>query len=147
MKPLVFYVSGVPAPWVSPKRGRYGGSIPTPGSEHMDAWKKRVTLAAKAAMRKRDGKFTGPVSLLVAFTMDGDEPGATIFVEPCEVLDGAVMHDRKPDLTNLIKATEDALSGVVFEDDRAVAALLAYKFGGGPCRKTRHRKSSTASRA
>jgi Holliday junction resolvase RusA-like endonuclease len=107
----------------------------------MKAWKERVTLAAKTAMRKRSDKFHGPVSLLVAFTMDGDEPGATIFVEPCEALDGAVMHDRKPDLTNLVKATEDALSGVVFEDDKAVAALLAYKFGGGPC-TSRRRKSA-----
>jgi Holliday junction resolvase RusA-like endonuclease len=107
----------------------------------MKAWKERVTLAAKAAMRKRPDKFHGPVSLVVAFTMDGDEPGATIFVEPCEALDGAVMHDRKPDLTNLIKATEDALSGVVFKDDKVVAALLAYKFRGGPC-TSRRRKSA-----
>ena len=34
---------------------------------------------------------------------------------------------KKPDVTNLIKGTEDALKGIVFSDDSAVVSLRAAK--------------------
>ena len=35
---------------------------------------------------------------------------------------------KKPDVTNLIKGTEDALRGIVFSDDSAVVSLRAAKY-------------------
>lgn len=38
------------------------------------------------------------------------------------------LHIKKPDLSNLIKFIEDAFIGILFEDDRTIAHIQAYKF-------------------
>jgi Holliday junction resolvase RusA-like endonuclease len=37
----------------------------------------------------------------------------------------------KPDLTNLAKAVEDALNGIVWADDSLIAQLTLYKMWAG----------------
>jgi len=120
---VVIRVSGLPAPWTSPKRGRGRGCIPTPASERMKAWQARVTLAATAAMRGID-RLDGPVAL--ALTFDLENESATVVVEPSTE---PRAHTKRPDLTNLIKSTEDALRGIAFKDDAQVAVLMAQKVG------------------
>ena len=122
---VTFIVDGVPAPWTSPRRGQRGGCIQTPAVLRMKAWQERVRLAATAAMRGNK-MLDGPVNLSVTFTPDHATVVAAKIAQGGEP-DWAT---KKPDLTNLVKATEDALSGIVFEDDAQVAYLCAFKFRG-----------------
>lgn len=123
-RPVAFTVEGLPAPWTSPRRGRGGGSIPTKASGRMKAWQDRVKLAATAAMRGRR-LIDGPVGLMLDFTMweDGES-----WIQVDNYDPEPHLNFKKPDLTNLIKATEDALSGIVFKDDCQVTWIDARKW-------------------
>jgi Holliday junction resolvase RusA-like endonuclease len=41
---------------------------------------------------------------------------------------GLVLHAVKPDASNVLKAVEDALQGVVYRDDSQIAAVAVRKF-------------------
>lgn len=41
-----------------------------------------------------------------------------------------IPHSKRPDLTNLIKFTEDALNGVLWEDDSIIYEIYAKKVYG-----------------
>jgi len=43
---------------------------------------------------------------------------------------GRIQHMQRPDLINLIKCLEDALTGIVWKDDSQVAEMDAVKFWG-----------------
>jgi Holliday junction resolvase RusA-like endonuclease len=40
------------------------------------------------------------------------------------------VHDKRPDLSNLIKFTEDALNGVLWADDALISSIFAMKIYG-----------------
>jgi len=44
-----------------------------------------------------------------------------------EAIEGGVSHCSKPDLDNLIKAIKDALNNIVYEDDRLICKVKAFK--------------------
>ena len=95
-----FHVPGRPVPWKAPTitKGR-GGRVPGFSDPRMKGWQEAVRWHARAAMAGRPA-VAGPVGMRLAFTLA-----------------------RGPlaDLTNLVKATEDALQGAVFANDRQVA--------------------------
>jgi len=117
-------VKGTPAPWTSPRRGRNGGCIPTPSVNRMKSWQDRVRLAVTKAMREIE-ELKGPLSLDIQFNMTSGV--TTINVGECQ-FDEPIGHAVKPDLTNLVKSTEDALKGIVFKDDCQVTTVDAGKW-------------------
>ena len=44
-----------------------------------------------------------------------------------KILDGLIRHEKKPDVTNMLKFTEDCLKGIVFVDDALVWEISACK--------------------
>lgn len=101
---LSFEVPGDPAPWTSwPKRG-----APPMGFLRMQAWQEQIQAHARVAM-----KGNPPTGRLVNLDV--------VFYDPkCQG------HDR----TNLLKAFEDALQGIVYLNDRQVVGGKAYKVQG-----------------
>lgn len=100
MTELALEVKGEPAPWTTwPKRGK-----PPLGFQKMVAWQLQIQAAAKVAW---GGKplLTGPVHLsFVFYTQRG-----------CG------------DLSNYVKAAEDALQGIVLKNDRQTVHIEAVK--------------------
>lgn len=93
-------VLGRPVPWKAPKVDRKGRTIPTADYKRFTAWKEGVRAqvycdAAGMAV------YAGEVAVLATFYLRA-KPG------------------RPPDTTNLFKAFEDGLQGVVFLNDSQV---------------------------
>jgi Holliday junction resolvase RusA-like endonuclease len=118
VKTVAIWVAGTPVPWSVPKIFRFGGSKKNP---KLQAWQDTVTKAARLAW----GPFephAGPVSLSLLFHLPKVHATDIGLVVPT-IKRNAVTdkHTKRglaiADLTNLAKAVEDALAGVVMVDD------------------------------
>ena len=79
------------------------------------AWKKLVSSVA--LVHRPERVIEGPVMLYLSFFLPRpQQPG-----------DRAVFHATQPDLGNLVKAVEDALTGIVYGDDSQVVRCEAMK--------------------
>lgn len=133
---VTFTVLGHPEPGGS-KRG-----VPVPGGgvRVLDAnrkvmpWRALVAAAAQEAMSEvTSGLLTGPVA--VAFTFYRQRPaghygtgGNSDRVRPAAPLRPV----SRPDVTKLVRAAEDALTGIVWRDDSQVVTQVARKEYGTP---------------
>lgn len=93
---------GRPVPWKVPHVGKFGCK-PTKGRHDMAAWQQVVAARARLAMAGRK-PYSGPVRLSVTFNLVR-RPG----------------RQSNPDLTNLVKALEDAIQDVVIVNDQQVS--------------------------
>lgn len=119
------HVEGVPRPGGSKSlfiNRKTGKVIVAPGSKHSKAW---MTLVAEEAKRS----WTRPL-------LDGFIELSFLFLLPRPkhhykkgtIKDVAPRwHSCKPDLTKLIRSTEDALTGIVWVDDSRVVKQVACK--------------------
>jgi len=107
-----FTVPGVPVSWMVQQK-KLGAFVSPVTHDKTIAWQARVAEAARAAgLRVVDG----PVRLRCLFAFEWP-PSKWRKRAPREL----VLHDGKPDLTNLEKAAEDALTGIAYRDDKQVA--------------------------
>lgn len=88
-------------PWKVPRTNRYGGAVK---DKSLKTWQKTVALYARVAMGNQE-PYAGPVRIRFVFELRR-RPGAP------------------PDLTNLIKGTEDPLQGIVIANDRQVCGHI-----------------------
>lgn len=116
-------VFGIPRPGGSKTPGlRKNGSLfVRPASKHTSSW----MAAVKDAAAKQ---YTGPVlstALQAAYEFRFPRPkrhfkggriGGVVKV------DAPIWHTSKPDLTKIIRSTEDALTGIVWKDDAQVSS-------------------------
>ena len=89
------------------------------------AYEARVKEAAWLAMQEAGlsaSPFRGPVSLEVLTILDSPR----LFVRVKPIRNPSVVAGI-PDLSNVVKAVEDAMNGVVYLDDRQVASLSAER--------------------
>ena len=126
---VAFKVDGIPAPAGS-KRGfvnrRTGGVIITDASKRAKPWQARVAAAASEAMSGE--LLAGPLELTLTFTFPrlpshfgtGRNAGSLRASAPA-------LPAVRPDVTKLVRAVEDALTGIVWRDDAQVIAQHAYK--------------------
>ena len=97
----------VPKGWSRP--------IVTSANPRLKEWE---ALVRAAAQLHADGQFfDGPVSLAFAF----------YFQRPKSLAKRVSHHVKKPDLSKLVRSTEDALTGVLFRDDSQVSEVRATK--------------------
>ena len=119
---IVIEIPGEPIGKGRPRLGR--GHTYTP--EKTRAWEK---MAALEAMRQyRGNPLEGPVKLTVraVFAIPGWWPKW----KQEQAMGGWVVHTVKPDASNVLKAVEDALNGIVFRDDSQIASVSIDKWYG-----------------
>ena len=119
-------IPGKPVPW-SVKVGKHGqyGTLVSP--DHVKAWQEYAAMWAKIAMKGRK-PIGGAVriSLVAVFSIPKKWPKA----KREATKDGRKFHISKPDLTNILKATEDSFKNIVWTDDSAVCRQEAFKTYG-----------------
>jgi len=98
-----------------------GRNIMVPASKYSKPWMKLVNL--KARMAYKGEPLEGPLSVHMTFTI---ERPSNHYGTGCNagVLKGTAPlypHQRSlPDLTKLVRSTEDAMEGVIFKNDKQV---------------------------
>lgn len=116
-------VISLPAPQGSKKlvgRDGKGRGILVESSAKVKPWRLAVVYAAREALLANGGKgLSGPVCCSMTFTLPKPKSAPKR---------KKTTPDRKPDLSKLIRATEDALTTAgIWEDDARVISLIAYK--------------------
>ncbi len=100
-------IEGRAVPWKAPHTSRRGGCVPTRDYKRYTTWLGTVRAGAKRLMgRKRP--YGGPVEMEVTYYL-APRPGTL------------------PDTSNLTKAFEDALQGVVYRNDGQVCRVVAAR--------------------
>lgn len=138
--PLILFVPGTPRPAGS-KRGfaiRKGGvltgkiAMVDSSGEHGKEWRQDVKRAAREAKQAagwdRTTLLTGPLSLTIEFRMPRPKGhyGSKKGVEHLKPT-SPMFHRHKPDTTKLLRAIEDALTGVLWVDDAQIVDQHASK--------------------
>lgn len=113
---LFITVYGLPAPQGSKRH--VGKGIMIESSAKVQPWREAVKMAALVAMGGSPDGVSGPISVQMIFTMNRPKTAPRTRKHP----------DRKPDLSKLIRSTEDALTDIgAWEDDARVVSCLALK--------------------
>lgn len=117
---ITITVIGMPAPQGSKRH--VGNGVMIESSKKVKPWREAVKWAALEYKMTRGSVHTGgAISLEVTFTMP----------RPKSAKRGAVA-DKRPDLSKLVRSTEDALteSGAWEDDSRVIACLARKAFPG-----------------
>lgn len=116
-------VYGLPAPQGSKRH--VGGGRMIESSKKVKPWREAVKRAALEEIRKRDGwaPMDGPLWVDIVFWMP----------RPKSISKKRRFPDRTPDLSKLIRSTEDALTdaGVWVDDARVVSCAAKKVYCGG----------------
>ena len=119
-----FHVPGVPVGKGRPRFTKAGHTY-TPAKTK--AWEKTVAKAAWWAMHGRIADehqlLEGPLKVMLVFYI----PIPRSWSKRRKKEAVGQPHVFKPDLSNLVKAVEDGMAGIVFSDDSQVAVLSASK--------------------
>ncbi len=132
-EPVSFFVPGVPQPGGSKKafvvRMKTGvtRAVVAEDAKHNAPWRAVVSLAARQAMEGR-ALFTGALSVSFDFVMPRPKGHYRTGKMAHWLKESAPMgHTGKPDVTKLIRSTEDALKGIAWEDDSQLVEQRASK--------------------
>lgn len=117
MSELTFHVPGVAVPKGSRSTFR-GRSVES--SKRWPEWKERVQLHAieargKAAIQGRTKRFLDAITITVTFML------------PKPQRPKHERHITRPDLDKLVRGINDALTGILWEDDSQVTVIMAVK--------------------
>lgn len=129
-------VYGLPQPAGSKVAGRSkaGKLFVRDAAKGSAPWKRQVAQAAGEAMNGT-GLMDGPLELHARFVL----PRPAGHFGKRGLLPSAPTHPTKrPDTTKLVRAVEDALTGVVWRDDAQVVVQTAVKQFGEPARCELH---------
>lgn len=105
------YVKGTPVPQGAVRYGKHGRGYHANGGR-LKPW--RSAVAEEAACSYNGDPISGPVGIELTFVMPR---GKTVKREHPSV---------RPDLSHLIRAVEDALTGVVYKDDSQIVEITAF---------------------
>lgn len=128
---ITFTIFGKPAQMGSKKafyiKSLKRSTIVDDNNKSKKAWAASVSQAASQVM---GGKrlITGPVSLTVAFYFSRPKSHYGSGKNAGIVKPSACMHHiQSPDLDKLVRCLGDALTGIIYRDDRQVFALMASR--------------------
>ena len=119
---ITIEVCGLPRPGGSkiPGLRKNGTMFVRPASPHTSTWMQQVRDAARVQMPFGQEQITGTIEMFAEFRFPRPQKH---FVGKSGRLrsDAPAWHCIKPDLTKVMRSTEDALTGVVWKDDCLVA--------------------------
>ena len=128
---IQFFVPGPPVPQPRHRAKVVNGRplLYCPSNHPVQAYKQAIVLMARQALQDAPGwPISAPMELTITFWMKpakarlGDKP--------------AVPHTKRPDADNLAKSCLDALSGILYVDDKQVWRLDVRKVMKGSCGTT-----------
>lgn len=118
MNKVSFFVPGIPRPQGSKRH--VGRGIMIESSKYVKDWRSLVSLAAKAAMGDAV-PMDGPIEMIVSFYF----PRPKSHSRKRRL---STWHTSKPDASKVLRAVEDAMTGIVFGDDSQLCAINVTKF-------------------
>lgn len=125
---LNFFVRGFPAPQGSKSyKGMRGGKpIIVDQCKTLPAWKSAVKLAATQAMFGKKMLVDTPVHLTCFFFMK--RPKAHYKPDGTLRSNAPIRCLTSPDLTKIVRSSEDSMTGTVYDDDSRVVTQTNEKF-------------------
>lgn len=132
--PITFWTSGTPRPAGSKRAFAIKrGGVPTGQVAVVDTsgvkgktWRGDLRDAAKTAHQGRP--LEGPLKLCVVFHLQRPKSHyCGGFFERGLKLNMSTYHAQRPDTTKLLRAVEDALTGILWRDDAQIAVQTAKK--------------------
>ena len=125
-----FTVPGQPVGKGRPRIGKVGAHARMFTPEKTVNYEGLVAHAAHQAMAGR-GLITGPVDMQVEIVMQ--IPASWSAKKQRDAAAGLVLPATKPDCSNVIKAVEDGMNGVVYKDDaQIVGGWFRKRYGAAP---------------
>jgi crossover junction endodeoxyribonuclease RusA len=116
MSGWAFYAYGTPAPQGSKRHVGHGVMVES--SAKVRPWREAVKAAGEGAGPTLDG----PLAALIVFTLPRPKTAKKTYTIP----------DRTPDLSKLVRATEDAITDIgLWADDARIASCHALKVFAG----------------
>jgi len=120
---ISFFVPGDPKPqerprvtaYINPATGRAAARVYERRGPAKD-YKSKVSYFAMKEMEDRS-PFRGPVSVILKFYI----------TKPKSIPKYKQFPDTRPDLDNYVKAVTDALTSIIYIDDKQICGLQAYK--------------------
>ena len=125
-----FTVPGAPCAQGRPRFTARGGRIRAYDPAKSRAYKAWVALVAKAAAEEAGWELNTdkPVSVRISVVLA--VPRSFSRAKRQQVLEGLIRPTKKPDLDNIYKCVTDALSGVIYRDDRQIVkAEMEKRYG------------------
>lgn len=114
---ITFTVPGVPQVQGNHRISRTGHTYDA--NKKLAPWRHKVALVARQAMnRQRMAPMDGPVHLDIEFAMPRTKAMKTDPPPPMT---------QRPDSSKLQRAIEDALTGIVYQDDSQITHLTVHK--------------------
>lgn len=144
VRSISFTVLGIPAPKGSARamiRGGRAVNVPSGSNVNRDAlqnWNNAVRSAAVEAVKRArradlvSGVQFGEVAIRLEIEFRMRRRKGDFKKDGVLKADVPKFHIVKPDLSKLIRSTEDAMIGIVFLDDSQIAELLVRKVYAAP---------------
>lgn len=140
MNSIRFFIHGVPKPGGSKRgfpikraNGSWGVAMTDASGQAGKDWRGDVKAAALNALRTPDAPVPNPgamLSLTVEFVMPRPK---SHYRKDGSIKSGAESwHAKKPDTTKLLRSLEDALTGILWNDDSQIVRQMASKMYAGP---------------
>lgn len=105
-----------------------GQVVVADASKHGKGWRAEVRAAAIGAEDWRNNKMQGPLKLELLFIMGRPKAHFHVGKHHSSIRHTApYFHTIKPDVTKLVRAIEDSLNGLVWNDDSQVAINVQKK--------------------
>ena len=128
MEEIFFFVPGIPAPGGS-KRGIFNSKINRTlifenNPEKNRNWRAAVALAASEAMNGKE-LLSGPLFVKIEFEMP--RPKSHFSSKGPLKKTAPDWNTKKPDVCKLTRSTEDAMTGVVWNDDAQIVHSVTLK--------------------
>ena len=125
-----FFVPGIPRPGGSKRaffNKRSGKAMVVETGKYTKDWRNTIAIVAHTAFKGRS-LLTGPLELTVMFYMPRPACHYGTGKNKDVLKEGAPSyHTSAPDTTKLLRALEDALTGVIWRDDAQIAVQYGHK--------------------
>ena len=116
----------VPVEQARPRAVRFGTGIRVYDPKKVTVFKRQLGMLAKQQMLDRGLEpFDGPLEVHMKFYRPVQ--ASLSKKERARRLSGAHRPTVKPDLSNYVKSTEDALNGIIWVDDNLIVTEMAEK--------------------